>query len=128
MVQNNPELHLGVKRALIKARLQMCYEGRKLSSIRAVSMTDEQHRLTVRAPAPDWFHWAIGQQGQSARVMVDGCSIHYLVWQPEDGVTDPDGLLFIHGGGAHAHWWSHIAPFFRASFRVAALDLSGMGD
>ena len=91
-------------------------------------MTDEQNRLTVRAPAPEWFNWAIGQQGQSARVMVDSCSIHYLVWQPEDGVTDPGGLLFVHGGGAHAHWWCHIAPFFRAGYRVAALDLSGMGD
>lgn len=91
-------------------------------------MTDDEQRLTVRAPAPDWFHWAIGQQGQSARVTVDGCSVHYLLWQPEDGALDPGGILFVHGGGAHAHWWSHIAPFFRAGFRVAAIDLSGMGD
>lgn len=91
-------------------------------------MTNEEQRLKVRALAPEWFHWAIGQQGQPARVTVDGCSIHYLLWQAEDGVKDPGGLLFVHGGGAHAHWWSHIAPFFRAGFRVAALDLSGMGD
>ena len=91
-------------------------------------MTDEEQRLTIKAPAPDWFHWAVGQPGQSARVTVDGCSIHYLLWQAEEGVRDPGGLLFVHGGGAHAHWWSHIAPFFRAGFRVAAIDLSGMGD
>ncbi|MDA1097934.1 MAG: alpha/beta hydrolase [Proteobacteria bacterium] len=91
-------------------------------------MTDEEQRLTVRAPAPDWFHWAVGQRGKSAQVTVDGCSIHYLLWQPDGSVTDPGGILFVHGGGAHAHWWSHIAPFFRAGFRVAAIDLSGMGD
>jgi len=91
-------------------------------------MTDAEQRLTIRAPAPDWFHWAVAQQGQSKRVSVDGCSIHYLLWQPDEGVTDPGGILFVHGGGAHAHWWSHIAPFFRAGFRVAAIDLSGMGD
>ncbi|MEC8201787.1 MAG: alpha/beta hydrolase, partial [Pseudomonadota bacterium] len=39
-----------------------------------------------------------------------------------------DGLLFIHGGGAHAHWWSFIAPFFAENRPVAAIDLSGMGD
>ena len=90
-------------------------------------MTNEEQRLKVRAAAPDWFHWAIGQQGQSRRVEVEGCSIHYLLWQPEDSVENPGGVLFVHGGGAHAHWWSHIAPFFRAGYRVAAIDLSGMG-
>ncbi|MDP6831237.1 MAG: alpha/beta hydrolase [Alphaproteobacteria bacterium] len=91
-------------------------------------MSEEEQRLAVRAAAPDWFHWAIAQQGQSRRVEVEGCSIHYLLWQPEAGVENPGGILFVHGGGAHAHWWSHIAPFFRAGYRVAAIDLSGMGD
>jgi pimeloyl-ACP methyl ester carboxylesterase len=36
--------------------------------------------------------------------------------------------LFVHGGGAHSHWWSYIAPYFTRDFRVAAIDLSGMGD
>src|SRR6266849_2863167 len=38
------------------------------------------------------------------------------------------GLLFVHGGGAHANWWSFIAPYLTRDFRVAAIDLSGMGD
>ncbi|MEQ1819104.1 MAG: glycoside hydrolase family 15 protein, partial [Terricaulis sp.] len=29
---------------------------------------------------------------------------------------------------AHANWWRFIAPFFTRDYRVAALDLSGMGD
>jgi pimeloyl-ACP methyl ester carboxylesterase len=37
--------------------------------------------------------------------------------------------LFVHGGGAHSHWWSYIiAPYFTRDFCVAAIDLSGMGD
>jgi pimeloyl-ACP methyl ester carboxylesterase len=27
-----------------------------------------------------------------------------------------------------SHWWSYIAPYFTRDFRVAAIDLSGMGD
>jgi pimeloyl-ACP methyl ester carboxylesterase len=38
------------------------------------------------------------------------------------------GLLFVHGGGAHANWWRFIAPFFSHDRPVAAMDLSGMGD
>ncbi len=91
-------------------------------------MSDVEQHLQVRAPAPDWFHRAIKQQPVSRRVNVKGCPIHYLLWQPLKGADDPAGLLFLHGGGAHAYWWGHIAPFFRTGFRVAAMDISGMGD
>ena len=91
-------------------------------------MIEQVQRLVVQAAAPDWFNWAIGQKGQSCRVKVEGCSIHYLLWQPDGGVEHRGSILLLHGGGAHAHWWSHIAPFFRAGYRVAAMDLSGMGD
>jgi len=89
---------------------------------------DEASRLAVRAPAPDWFHWALARPHRSRRVAVSGCSIHYLVWPGDDARADGRGLLFIHGGGAHAQWWRFIAPFFTRDFRVAAMDLSGMGD
>ena len=36
--------------------------------------------------------------------------------------------MFVHGGGAHAHWWTHIAARFADEFRVVAIDLSGHGD
>ena len=38
------------------------------------------------------------------------------------------GLVFVHGGGAHAHWWTHVAATFSQDFRVISLDLSGHGD
>jgi pimeloyl-ACP methyl ester carboxylesterase len=36
--------------------------------------------------------------------------------------------VFVHGGGAVAHWWTHIAARFAVDFRVLAIDLSGHGD
>src|SRR5262245_29247983 len=84
--------------------------------------------LEVRAPAPEWFRWALARSKQSRHVVVEGCPIHYLLW-PAGATAEHDrGLLFVHGGGAHAHWWSFIAPYFVRDFRVAAIDLSGMGD
>ena len=38
-------------------------------------------------------------------------------------------MILVHGGGAHAHWWDHIAPLLVTPARtVAAVDLSGHGD
>ena len=98
---------------------------------RAASLSSEPvpaDLLTIRAPAPDWFRWATSRPHQSQFVTVAGCRIHYLVWAREPGRPGERGLLFVHGGGAHSHWWSYIAPYFTRDFRVAAIDLSGMGD
>jgi pimeloyl-ACP methyl ester carboxylesterase len=46
-----------------------------------------------------------------------------LIW----GEEGQPGLLFLHGNGAHADWWSFIAPFFAKERRVAAISWSGMG-
>ena len=58
--------------------------------------------------------------------VVDDCDIHYLRWGAD--TNEKQGILFVHGGAAHAHWWSFIAPFFADDRPVAAIDLSGMGD
>jgi pimeloyl-ACP methyl ester carboxylesterase len=74
--------------------------------------------------APAWFSRAIAVPLTDERVEVAGASIHYLAW----GEPGRRGLVFVHGGGAHAHWWSPMAATFARQFRVAALDLSGHGD
>jgi len=84
--------------------------------------------LEVRATAPNWFRWAIGQPRTAHSVDVDGCAINYLLWQGADAAANRRGILLVHGGGAHANWWTFIAPYFTRDFRVAAIDLSGMGD
>jgi pimeloyl-ACP methyl ester carboxylesterase len=78
--------------------------------------------------APLWFQRAIACAGEDRVVDVADCPIHYLLWPAQPKTSNGRGLLFVHGGGAHAHWWSFIAPYFARDFRVAAIDLSGMGD
>ena len=80
--------------------------------------------MNVTPSRPAWFERAIGTEPDSRHVEVDGASIHFLQWgDPED-----PGLLFIHGGAAHAHWWSHVAPAFLTRYSAVAIDLSGHGD
>ena len=73
--------------------------------------------------APDWFTNAIAAEPEHARIDVEGAEIECLAW----GDRSKPGLLLIHGAGAHAHWWSHIAPILAEDFRVAAFSLTGMG-
>ena len=74
--------------------------------------------------APAWFRRALDVPFDDGEVVVGGTAIHYLAW----GEPGRRGLVFVHGGGAHAHWWTHIAATFASGFRVLAVDLSGHGD
>ena len=74
--------------------------------------------------APAWFRRALALRPEDCEVKVEGARIHYLAW----GERGRPGLVFVHGGGAHAHWWSCIAPQFLPDYRAVALDLSGHGD
>ena len=55
---------------------------------------------------------------------MNGTDIHYLEW----GERDKPGLVLVHGGSAHARWWSHLAPMLAERYHPVALDLSGHGD
>jgi pimeloyl-ACP methyl ester carboxylesterase len=74
--------------------------------------------------APGWFTQAIGTSPEERRVEVDGAQIRYLSW----GDSSKPGLVFVHGGAAHAHWWSFVAPMFGHDWHAVALDLSGHGE
>jgi len=74
--------------------------------------------------APAWFARAVSMPYDDGMVEVDGCPVHYLGW----GARGRRGLVFVHGGGAHAHWWTHVAATFAGRYRVVAIDLSGHGD
>lgn len=74
--------------------------------------------------APAWYREAMAVPLSEETVEVSGCPIHYLAW----GERGKRGLVFVHGGGAHARWWTHVAARYAGRYRVAALDLSGHGD
>lgn len=72
---------------------------------------------------PDWFTRAAATPFRQSTIEVDGCPINVMEW----GDQGKPGLMFVHGGAAHAHWWSFLAPLFTHRYHVAALDLSGHG-
>jgi pimeloyl-ACP methyl ester carboxylesterase len=74
--------------------------------------------------APRWFLEAINTPYSRGSVEVEGCPVNYLEW----GDTRKPGVVLIHGGAAHAHWWAFIAPQLARAYHVVALDLSGHGD
>ncbi|MET3666912.1 alpha/beta hydrolase [Caulobacter sp. 1776] len=77
----------------------------------------------AKPPAPAWFDAAIAHEPERSLIPVDGANIELLTW----GEVGNPGLLFLHGNGAHADWWSFIAPFFSKDWRVAAISWAGMG-
>jgi pimeloyl-ACP methyl ester carboxylesterase len=74
--------------------------------------------------APQWFTDALGTEPEHRSVVVEGTGIRYLSW----GTQGKPGLVFVHGGAAHARWWSFIAPMFAKNWHAVAIDLSGHGD
>jgi pimeloyl-ACP methyl ester carboxylesterase len=76
--------------------------------------------------APDWLRRNLSQPGLSRSIDVDGAAIHFLSWEWHR--RDLPALVFVHGFRGHARWWSFLLPFFLSTHRVAAIDLSNMGD
>ncbi len=76
-----------------------------------------------KPPAPLWFERAIADAPERMAVEVEGATVETLAW----GERGKPGLILLHGGGAHAEWWSFIAPFFARERRVVAPTFTGMG-
>jgi pimeloyl-ACP methyl ester carboxylesterase len=72
---------------------------------------------------PKWLADALATPAEEDVIEVTGCPIHRMAW----GRRGNPGLVLVHGGAGHAHWWSFLAPLF-PQYRVVALDLSGHGD
>ena len=81
------------------------------------------HLNGARPEAPAWFTRALDQAPERSRLEVEGAGIETLAW----GRRGAPGLLLIHGAGAHADWWSFLAPILAEDYRVAAFSMSGMG-
>lgn len=78
---------------------------------------------------PSWFRRNVAEPHTSDFVDVRGASIHYLHWASKPLTTSASkaGLIFIHGNGAHAHWWAFLAPFFTREYECVAVSNSGNG-
>ena len=78
----------------------------------------------TKVEQPIWFKKAISNEPKKLSIKVKGVKIAYNAW----GEKDNPGILFVHGGMAHADWWNFIAPYFIKTHRVIAMNLGGMGD
>lgn len=60
----------------------------------------------------------------------DGIRLHTLVWRSQAARPDrgDSPVVLLHGGGANAHWWDHLAHALTAQNPVYALDFRGHGD
>jgi len=74
--------------------------------------------------APSWFRQAIETPFRTLELKVEGAVIRSLAW----GEPEKPGVMLVHGGLAHAHWWRFIAPLLAGDRYVVAPDLSGHGD
>jgi pimeloyl-ACP methyl ester carboxylesterase len=59
----------------------------------------------------------------SRRITVNGLSLHMLEW-PAPGAP---GILFLHGGAAHSHWFDGVIAPFIGRYHVISLDQRGHG-
>ncbi len=75
-------------------------------------MTDH---VEIHANAPDWFRRALAVPFEQGEVDVEGATVRFLAW----GEPGRRGLVFVHGGGAHAHWWTHVAAKFADARQLA---------
>jgi pimeloyl-ACP methyl ester carboxylesterase len=57
-------------------------------------------------------------------VRVNGIRLHVLEW----GTATQRPVLLLHGGSAHARWWTFVVSALVEHHRVLALDLRGHGD
>ena len=74
--------------------------------------------------APEWFQRHLEVPFERVRSQVHGCAIEHAIW----GDRDKPGLILVHGGLAHFHWWRFLAPFFTEDYCVIAPDISGHGE
>lgn len=73
---------------------------------------------------PEWVQKALADAPRRSQTMVGVVAIETLAW----GDKTQDGVLLLHGNGAHADWWSFLAPSLAGSRKhVVAMSYSGMG-
>ena len=73
---------------------------------------------------PQWFVRALADTPSAVDVGRDGRTVRAYTWGPPSETT----VVLVHGMGANAYWWDHIAPLLcETGRRIVTLDLAGHG-
>jgi len=68
-----------------------------------------------------------GLEGRTERFTLPRLGgVHLAVIRYGDAARPP--VVLLHGAGANAHWWDHLAPRLADRFHPVALDFRGHGD
>lgn len=94
-------------------------------TLRMHSFAAEYSRVSARAIAAGARPDEVVLPAQGLIRASDGTRLHYLEWP---GPYAAPLLLFLHGGGLHAHTFDVTALLMRSAGRRVALDLRGHGD
>jgi pimeloyl-ACP methyl ester carboxylesterase len=74
--------------------------------------------------APAWFTDAVAIVPQTLDIDCGGRNVRAYRW----GDPQCRPAVLLHGAGANAHWWDHIAPLLLApGLQVVTVDLAGHG-
>lgn len=74
--------------------------------------------------APEWFTRALADTPSPVDVDRGGRTVRAYTWGPPAATT----VVLVHGMGANAHWWDHVAPLLRQPGRqLVTVDLAGHG-
>ena len=77
----------------------------------------------MTSPPLPWLGAALAREPHSVVTTVDGVEHHRLEW----GNRGDPVMILLHGGGAHARWWSAVAGLLADDWHVIALDMVGHG-
>lgn len=77
-------------------------------------------------PPPAWLSRALAAAPvrDDRALEVAGVTISTWRWPAPDGAPR---IVLVHGGGAHAGWWSWTGPMLAPAWDVVAVELSGHG-
>jgi esterase len=94
-------------------------------TLRAESFATRYARLLTSAAARSVDPAGLVLPAEGMLESSDGVGIHYLEWP--GAAVDP-ALIFLHGGGLHAHTFDLVGNLLRNAGRCIALDLRGHGE
>jgi pimeloyl-ACP methyl ester carboxylesterase len=95
-------------------------------TLRAESFTTRYARLLAAAERRGVDPTGLVLPAEGMFPGADGVGIHFLEWP---GLSSADlALIFLHGGGLHAHTFDVVGNLLREHGRCIALDLRGHGE
>lgn len=94
-------------------------------TLRAESFTTRYARLLAAAERRGVDPAGLVLPAEGMFPGADGVGIHFLEWP---GTSADPALIFLHGGGLHAHTFDVVGNLLRQHGRCIALDLRGHGE